>query len=306
MAEHNSRTAIIAALIGNLCIAATKGVAAAISGSSAMLSEAIHSVVDTGNEVLLLYGQHRSTLPPDRRHPFGHGRELYFWSFVVALLIFALGAGVSAYEGVIHILHPEPITKAWINFAVFGLSFVFEGISWWFGWKSFNQARGAKRFWAAFRSSKDPATFLVLFEDSAALLGIAIAAAATALSLYLQEPWVDGFGSILIGILLAIVAVLLARESKALLIGEGAAPELTSSIRQIANAEPRVTQVLDVSTSQLAPDQVIANIAIDIDDSLRVPEVEQLIATLAQRISAEHPELFRVFIRPEAAPLQKS
>ena len=301
MAEHSSRTAIIAALIGNLCIAATKGFAAAVSGSSAMLSEAVHSVVDTGNEVLLLYGQHRSSLPPDRRHPFGHGRELYFWSFVVALLIFALGAGVSAYEGIIHMMDPEPITKAWVNFTVLGLSFLFEGISWHFGWKSFNQARGAKKFWPAFKSSKDPATFLVLFEDSAALIGIVIAAVATGLSILLEEPWIDGLGSVLIGILLAIVAVLLARESKALLIGEGAAPELTTSIRQIANAEPRVTQVIDVTTSQLAPDQVIANIAIDIEDSLRVPEVEQLIGNLARRISDAHPELFRVFIRPEPA-----
>ena len=301
MAEHSSRTAIIAALVGNLCIAVTKGIAAALTGSSAMLSEAIHSVVDTGNEVLLLYGQRRSSLPPDARHPFGHGRELYFWSFVVALLIFALGAGVSAYEGVIHMLDPEPITRAWINFAVLGLSFLFESVSWWFGWKSFNQARGSKRFWPAFKASKDPATFLVLFEDSAALIGIVIAAAATGLSILLDKPWIDGFGSVLIGVLLAIVAILLARESKALLIGEGAAPELTSSIRRIANAEPSVTQVTEVTTSQLAPDQVIANIGIDIEDSLRVPEVEQLIGSLADRISAEHPELFRVFIRPEPA-----
>jgi cation diffusion facilitator family transporter len=299
MAEHGSRTAIIAALIGNLCIAATKGVAAALTGSSAMLSEAVHSLVDTGNEVLLLHGQKRATKPPDDRHPFGYGRELYFWSFIVALLIFALGAGVSIYEGVVHILHPEPITKAWINYAVFGLSFLFEGISWWFGWKSFDQSRHGKRFWEAFKTSKDPTTFMVLFEDTAALIGIAIAAAATWLSLTFEAPWIDGTGSILIGVLLAAVAVLLARESKALLIGERASPEIARSIRRIASAETSVTRVIDITTSQMSPDQVIATIGIDIEDELRVPEVEQLIGRLETKISAEHPELFRIFIRPQ-------
>jgi cation diffusion facilitator family transporter len=302
MAQQESRTAVIAALIGNLCIAVTKGVAAAISGSSAMLSEAVHSLVDTGNEVLLLYGQHRSALPPDDVHPYGHGRELYFWSFVVALLIFALGAGVSAYEGVIHILKPEPITQAWLVFTVFGLSFLFEAVSWWFGWKSFNAGRAGKGFWADFKASKDPTSFMVLFEDSAALIGIAIAASATALSLYFEAPWIDGAGSVLIGVLLAVVAVLLARESKALLIGERASPELARSIRRIADGESCVTRVISVTTSQLAPDQVIASIGIDIEDSLQVPAVEELIGRLERRIQSEHPEVTRIFIRPEAAP----
>jgi len=300
MAQQESRTAVIAALIGNLCIAVTKGVAAAISGSSAMLSEAVHSLVDTGNEVLLLYGQHRSAKPPDAVHPYGYGRELYFWSFVVALLIFALGAGVSLYEGVIHILEPEPITKAWINFTVFGLSFLFEAVSWWFGWKSFNANRAGLGFWADFRASKDPTSFMVLFEDSAALVGIVIAAAATALSLWFKAPWIDGAGSILIGILLAVVAVLLARESKALLIGERASPDLSQAIKAIASAEPAVTRVISVTTSQLAPDQVIATIGIDIEDHLRVPEVEALIERLEAKIHAEHQEVYRIFIRPEA------
>ncbi|WP_114228910.1 MULTISPECIES: cation diffusion facilitator family transporter [Sphingomonas] len=304
MAQPESRTAIIAALIGNLCIAVTKGIAAAISGSSAMLSEAVHSLVDTGNEVLLLYGQHRSQKPPDEIHPYGYGRELYFWSFVVALLIFALGAGVSLYEGVIHILHPEQIEQAWINFTVFGLSFLFEGVSWWFGWKSFDATRAGRGVWADFKSSKDPTSFMVLFEDSAALIGIVIAAAATALSLYFEAPWIDGTGSILIGVLLAVVAVVLARESKALLIGERAAPELAKAIKRIATAESCVTRVISVTTSQLSPEQVIATIGIDIEDGLRVPEVEQLIERLETQIQAEHPEVYRIFIRPEAAPAQ--
>ncbi|MFD1610644.1 cation diffusion facilitator family transporter [Sphingomonas tabacisoli] len=300
MAETSSRTAIIAALAGNLLIAATKGVAAAITGSSAMLSEAVHSLVDSGNEVLLLYGQHRASKPPDAKHPFGYGRELYFWCFVVALLIFAVGAGVSAYEGVVHIRDPEAMTRPWINFAVLGASFVFESISWWFGWKSFQGAKGGERFWKAFKISKDPTTFMVLFEDSAALLGIVIAAIGTWLALALDAPWIDGTASILIGLVLAVVAVLLARESKALLIGERAAPELSASIREAAVADPCVLDVVDVTTSQLAPDQVIATIGIEIDDKLRVPDVEDLIERLEQTIRARHAELFRVFIRPQS------
>lgn len=302
MADHSSRTAVIAALVGNLCIAVTKGIAAALTGSSSMLSEAVHSVVDSGNEVLLLHGQKRSTRPPDAIHPYGYGRELYFWSFIVALMIFALGAGVSIYEGVIHIMEPEPIRQAWINYTVLGLSFLFESGSWWFAWKSFNADRRGQTFWRAFRNSKDPTRFLVLFEDSAALIGIVIAALATYLSTTTDTPWIDGAGSILIGLLLAAVAILLARESKELLIGERASPEIGKSIRRIAAEESCVSRVIDITTSQLAPDQVIATIAIDIEDELRVPEVEALISRLERRIAAEHPEVFRIFIRPEPAP----
>jgi cation diffusion facilitator family transporter len=300
VAEHTSKTAIIAALVGNLLIAVTKGIAAALSGSSAMLSESVHSMVDTGNEVLLLYGLKRAAKPPDKVHPYGYGRELYFWSFVVALLIFAVGAGVSAYEGVVHIRHPEPIRDVWINFVVLGLAAVFEGISWWFGWKAFSRVRRSRPIWDAFVASKDPTTFMVLFEDSAALLGILIAAIATFLSWKLKLPWVDGAGSILIGLVLAIVAALLARESKELLIGERASPELSAAVRQTASEDPCVRKVIDITTSQMGPDQVIATIAVEIDEDLRVPEVEQLIARIEGAIQARFPQLFRIFIRPVA------
>ena len=300
MAEHTSKTAIIAALVGNLLIAVTKGIAAALSGSSAMLSESVHSMVDTGNELLLLYGLKRAAKPPDKVHPYGYGRELYFWSFVVALLIFAVGAGVSAYEGLVHIRHPEPIRDVWINFVVLGLAAVFEGISWWFGWKAFSRVRRSRPIWDAFVASKDPTTFMVLFEDSAALLGILIAAIATFLSWKLKLPWVDGAGSILIGLVLAIVAALLARESKELLIGERASPELSAAVRQTASEDPCVRKVIDITTSQMGPDQVIATIAVEIDEDLRVPEVEQLIARIEGAIQARFPQLFRIFIRPVA------
>jgi cation diffusion facilitator family transporter len=300
VAEHTSKTAIGAALIGNLLISITKGIAAGLSGSSAMLSEAVHSLVDTGNEVLLLYGLKRAAKPPDKVHPYGYGRELYFWSFVVALLIFAVGAGVSAYEGVVHIRHPEPITDVWINFVVLGLAAIFEGVSWWFGWKAFSRVRRSRPIWDAFVASKDPTTFMVLFEDSAALVGIVIAAIATYFSWSLKLPWIDGAGSILIGAVLAIVAVLLARESKELLIGERASPELSAAVHQTASEDPCVHQVIDITTSQMGPDQVIATIAVEIDEDLRVPEVEQLIHRIEDAIRARFPQLFRIFIRPVA------
>jgi cation diffusion facilitator family transporter len=302
VAEHTSRTAIIAALVGNILVAITKAVAALFTGSSAMLSEAVHSFVDSGNEILLLYGQHRAAKPADDQHPFGYGRELYFWCFVVALLIFAVGAGVSAYEGVIHIRHPEPIDQVWISFVVLGLAALFEGITWWFGWKAFARVRKSRPVWDAFVASKDPTSFMVLFEDSAALIGIAIAAAATFLSWKLGLPWIDGAGSILIGAVLAIVSVLLARESKELLIGERAPPELSKLLHEVASKDPCVIKVVDITTTQMAPDQVIASISIEIDETLRVPEVEQLIRRIEAAMRERLPQLLRVFIRPVPAP----
>ena len=301
MAEHTPRTAIYAALIGNMLIAATKGFAATITGSSAMLSEAVHSAVDTGNALLLLYGLKRAAKPPDQRHPFGYGRELYFWCFVVALMVFALGAGISIYEGINHIRHPEPITRPMVNYIVLGLAFLFEGISWWFGWKAFAASRRGGKLWASITDSKDPTNFMILFEDSAALLGIVIAAIGTFLSVHLGDPRIDGAASILIGIVLAVVAVVLGRESKELLIGERASPELSAAIRETASEEPCVIEVVDVITSQLAPDQVIATLGVVIDEDLRVPEVEQLIYRIEKEIRARHPKLFRVFVRPQSS-----
>ena len=304
MVEHSSRTAIIAALAGNVLIAVTKAVAAAISGSSAMLSEAVHSFVDSGNEVLLLYGQHRAKKPPDRTHPLGYGREIYFWSFVVALLIFALGAGVSMYEGVVHIRHPEPMQRPTINYIVYAISALFEGISWWFGWKAFSGVMGSNGIITTVKITKDPTTFMVLFEDSAALIGIVVATMATFLAVRLHKPWVDGVGSICIGLVLAAVAVLLARESKALLIGERARPELSEAIEEIVRNEPGVIRVEGILTSQLSPDQVIATIGVELDDNLRTPDIETLIGNLENELRKKHPDLFRVFVRPHPKQYQ--
>ena len=300
MVQHSPRTAIYAALGGNLLIAATKGIAATITGSSAMLSEAVHSAVDTGNAVLLLYGLHRAAKPPDHRHPYGYGRELYFWCFVVALLVFALGAGISIYQGVDRIRHPAHIISPTVNYIVLGLAFLFEGTSWWFGWKSFSASRRGDGLWTSIVESKDPTNFMVLFEDSAALLGILIAAAGNWLSVALANPRIDGVASILIGIILAGVALVLGRESKELLIGERAAPELSAAIRRTASEERGVVDVVDIITSQLSPDQVIATLGVVIDENLRVSEVEQLIYRIEKEIRTRHPQLFRVFVRPQS------
>lgn len=299
MAVPESRPAIIAALIGNGLIAVTKGIAAAITGSSAMLSEAVHSLVDCGNEVLLLYGQHRSSRPADEVHPFGYGRELYFWCFVVALMIFALGAGISIYEGVIHIRHPEAITKPYINFIVLGLAFVFESVSWFVAWRGFQRVRGDGSIWHVVRASKDPTMFMVLFEDTAALIGIVIAAVGTGLAVAYDAPWIDGSASILIGLVLAAVAGVLARESKNLLIGERADPILQEAIREAADREACVRSVRRVLTTHMAPDQVIATMDVEFDDRLTIPDVEKLIGRIEGGLRDRHPELSRVFIRPE-------
>ncbi len=304
MPEHTPKTAIYAALIGNIAIAITKGIAASITGSSAMLSESVHSAVDTGNALLLLYGLKRAAKPPDQRHPFGYGRELYFWCFVVALLVFALGACISLYEGIDHIRHPEPISRPMVNYIVLGLAFLFEGGSWYFGWKSFASSRGKGGFWQSIRGSKDPTNFMVLFEDSAALVGIVIAALGTFLSIQLNDPRIDGVASILIGLVLAAVALVLGRESKELLIGERASPELSAAIRETVGEEPCVLQVVDITTSQLAPDQVIATLGVVIDERLHVAEVTRLIGRIETEVRARHPQLFRVFVRPQSPERQ--
>ncbi len=264
-----------------------------------MLSEAVHSLVDCGNEVLLLYGQHRSSRPADEVHPFGYGRELYCWCFVVALMIFALGAGISIYEGVIHIRHPEAITKPYINFIVLGLAFVFESVSWFVAWRGFQRVRGDGSIWHVVRASKDPTMFMVLFEDTAALIGIVIAAVGTGLAVAYDAPWIDGSASILIGLVLAAVAGVLARESKNLLIGERADPILQEAIREAADREACVRSVRRVLTTHMAPDQVIATMDVEFDDRLTIPDVEKLIGRIEGGLRDRHPELSRVFIRPE-------
>ena len=300
MAE-GSKLVVYAALAGNLTIAAIKFVAAALTGSSAMLSEGVHSLVDTGNEGLLLLGLARAGKPPDETHPLGYGRELYFWSFVVAILIFAVGAGVAFYEGVEHILKPEPIRSPKVAFGVLAASFVFEGLSWRVAWKEFRAKSDGRGVWAAFRHSKDPPTFMVLFEDSAALAGLVVAAIGTGLALLTGDPRYDGAASIVIAAILAVVAALLARESKALLIGERADPALSAAILELARAQDTVTGANGVATVQLAPDQVVVTLSLDFDDHRTAGDVERAVAALETKIRAAHPEVSALFVKPQSA-----
>lgn len=305
MSDQSSKTVVYAALIGNLLIAITKFVAAAWSGSSAMLSEGVHSVVDTGNEGLLLYGMHRAKRPPDDHHPLGHGRELYFWSFIVALLIFAVGSGVSLYEGVLHILEPSPISDARINYIVYGIAFVFEGTSWAIALRAFRRANPGQGWLDAATRSKDPPGFMVLFEDSAALIGIAIAALGTFAAEYFEEPILDGVASIGIGLLLAATAAFLARESKGLLIGEPARKGVRDSIGAIARAHEGVDRVIDLITVHLAPDQILVALALDFTDARTAGDIERDVAALEEAIRSKHPEVRALFVRPQRADVPR-
>lgn len=294
-----AKTVIYAALAGNLLVALTKGAAAAWTGSSSMLSEAVHSLVDTGNQALLLYGLHRARKQPSTDYPIGHGRELYFWSFIVALLIFALGAGVSIYEGVVHMRHPEPIKEAYVNYIVLALAFLFEGVSWVLALREFRASKGELGYLEAFRRSKDPPSFMVLFEDSAALVGIVLAAAGTYASAELGMPLLDGAASIAIGIVLAVVAVLLARESKSLLIGERADRELSDSILRVAGEQPSVARANGLITVQMAPDQIVAALSLEFADELRTPQIEQAVTEIERAVRSAHPQVVSLFIKPQ-------
>lgn len=292
---------IWAALAANLGIAVAKFIAAAISGSSSMLTEGVHSVVDSGNQVLLLYGQHRAKRPPDKYHPFGYGREIYFWSFVVAILIFAVGAGVSIYEGYLHLIEPEPLRDPTINFIVLGIAFALEGVSWGVAMREFAAAKGAEGWWEAVRESKDPAGFIVLFEDSAALAGLIVAAIGVGLSHWLNDPRIDGAASILIGCILATVAVLLARESKGLLIGERAEPKTVEMIRATVEAHPAITAVNHVRTIHTAPESIFVAISADFDDATTMGEGETLIEEIEAELKQKMPMLTNIYVRPEKA-----
>lgn len=256
--------------------------------------------MDTGNELLLLYGMHRAARRPDPEHPVGYGRELYFWSFIVALLVFALGAGVSLYEGVQHIRHPEPITDPRVSYIVLGLAGLFEIGSWIVSARRFNARRGSQGVYEAFRRSKDPPSFLVFFEDSAAVVGIGIAAAGTFAAVELRQPVYDGVASILIGLLLAGIAALLAQESKSLLIGERADRQLSDSVLGIAGAVDAVAHANGVLTFQLAPDQILVALSLEFRDALRAPEIEAAVVELERRVREAHPEVTTVFVKPQA------
>jgi cation diffusion facilitator family transporter len=294
-----SKKVIYAALIGNSLIAVTKFFAAAVTGSSAMLSEGVHSLVDTGNQVLLLYGLKASTKPPSEQFPFGHGKEVYFWSFVVAILIFAVGAGISLYEGIHHVIHPEEITNPSINYIVLGLAMIFEGGALYYALTEFNKARGKMRVFEAVSKGKDPTLFVVLFEDSAAMLGLMVAFLGVFLAQVTGQPWWDGVASIFIGFILGGTAFWLAYETKSLLIGERAEKRIIEGIKAITNEYEAIRKVNEVLTLHMGPEFILANISLEFSDNLETVQLEKIIREIDRKIKANYPRVKRVFIEAE-------
>lgn len=300
MAAAGSKKVIYAALVGNGLIAVTKFIASAMTGSSAMLSEAVHSVVDTGNQGLLLYGIKRSKRPPDEQHPFGYGSEIYFWSFVVAILIFGLGAGISIYEGVNKLLHPHPINNPMINYVVLGMAIIFEGVAWTIAYKEFGKVRGNFGIMEAVRRSKDPTVFTVLFEDTAAMLGLIIAGVGIFIADQYGVEWADGAASVAIGIVLAGTAALLAYETKGLLIGEAASRSLVSGVRMIIGHEGSVLAINELRTMHLAPNEILLALSIDFRDDLTAGQVEETIHRLETQLKSKFPDIKRLFIEVQS------
>ena len=297
-AQTTSTRTLVVALLANLGIAVSKFVAAAITGSSAMLTEGVHSVVDSTNQLLLMWGRRAAKKPPDRLHPFGYGRELYFWSFVVAVLVFALGAGVSVYEGILHIAHPEPAVSPLIAYAVLLVAFLLEGWSTVEAFNDFKKAKGELSWWQAVRQSKDPPAFIVLLENGAAMAGIIAAAIGLALSQLTHDPMFDGAASIVIGVILGFTAALLAYESKGLLIGEAADPVLVESLRDLACEQQGVVGVGYVLTVHSSPDQITVMMNVDFRDDLLAGEVERIVCHVEEEARERWPQVRRLFVRP--------
>ena len=293
----SNRTLVIA-LLANLGIAASKFAAAFVTGSSAMLTEGVHSVVDSTNQLLLMWGRRQAKKPPDKNHPFGYGRELYFWSFVVAVLVFSLGAGVSIYEGIIHISEPEPAVSPVVAYGVLLLAFLLEGWSTLEAFKEFREAKGRLGWFEAIRRSKDPPAFIVLLENGAAMAGIVAAALGLFLAKLTGDPFYDGAASIVIGAILGITAFVLAYESKGLLIGEAADPDLVRDLRKLAGGKSGVVGVGHVLTVHSSPDQVLAMINVDFDDKILAGEVERIVCDVELEARERWPQVRRLFIRP--------
>ena len=296
----SSKKAIYAALIGNSLIAVTKFAAAVHTGSSAMMSEGIHSLVDTGNQVLLLYGIKRANISASSEFPFGHGKEIYFWSFVVAMLIFALGGTVSIYKGWQHLSHPTTIDNIAINYAVLGFALVFEGAALWVAFKEFNLSRGSRGIMKAIRRGKDPTLFVVVFEDSAALLGLLVAMVGLVLYQITGNSVFDALASIGIGVVLVLTALILAMESKSLLIGESADPEVVAAIRKVLDTDARILSVNEVATLHMGPDYIVVTISVDFIDALPAEKIEADVTRLTRMIKQTDPRIQRVFIEAES------
>ena len=296
----SSKKVIFAALIGNSLIAITKFGASWFTGSSAMFAEGIHSLVDTGNQGLLLHGLRRAQRPADAKFPFGHGKEVYFWSFVVAILIFALGSGISLYEGVVHVLHPEPIANPMVNYLVLGLALIFEGGAWYFAFQEFSRTKGQWSYVQAVQREKDPTIFIVLFEDTAALLGLVVAFLGIWLGQLTGIVMFDGIATVIIGLILGATAVWLAYETKGLLIGESANQEVVESIRRMAGKISEIEHVNEVLTMHMGPNFILVNLSVDFKNGVSSEKAESTVANLDQAIKNAHPRVKRIFVELEA------
>ena len=300
MAAHTSRSVIFAALGGNAAIALTKFAAAFFTGSAAMMSEAIHSVVDTGNQLLLLFGLRRSARAPDESHPFGYGLQLYFYTFVVAVMIFGVGAVISFLHGLEKVRNPHPVENAWVNYVVLGLGILFEGAVWIFALRAFNRERAGRPWIGAVRASKDPTVFTVLFEDTAALLGLVAALRGVALSQARDAPVIDGYASILIGAILALTAAFLAYESQSLLTGESARKEIREGICRIAGEEPGVAGLNQAKTMHFGPNNVFVALSLHFEGALAATEVEGVVTRIERKIKTAYVEVDQVFIEAQS------
>jgi cation diffusion facilitator family transporter len=292
--------AVYGAMAANLVIAVAKFVAAGFTGSSSMLSEGIHSLVDTGNQGLLLLGIKRSDRPADARHPFGYGQEIYFWALLVAMLLFSIGGGVSLYEGWVHMRHPEPIRQPVWNYAVLGIAFLAEGASWAVAVREMGRERAPGESWfRTFRRSKDPAIFVVVAEDTAALLGIVVAFVGVWLAVRLEAPWIDGMASMVIGVILIAVAILLVAETRMLVMGESADAEVVRAVRAIAERDPCVQAIPRLLTMQLGPRRVLLNLDVRFRPGLSGDALVEAVDRLEGRIREAHPEMREIFIEIE-------
>ena len=300
MSASSSKKVIFAALAGNTLIAITKFIAASITGSSAMLSEGIHSLVDTGNQFLLLYGLKRASRPADKQFPYGYGKEIYFWSFVVAILIFALGAGISLYGGYQHIIHPKEISNPLISYIVLGLAMVFEGGALFVATKEFNVTRGKLGYFEAIKQGKDPSMFVVLFEDTAALLGLLVALVGIFLAQVTGIAIFDGIASMIIGVILALTALWMAIETKGLLIGESANQPVIDGIHHMIDGIDEIECANEVLTMHMGPDYILVNISADFKSGISSDDVERSVAILDKNIKSEFSSVKRVFIEAES------
>jgi len=293
-----STKAVYAALIANFGIAVAKFVGAGITGSSAMIAEGVHSVVDTGNQVLLLLGMKRAQRPANERHPFGYSREIYFWCFVVAVVLFTAGGTFAIYEGVQKLSHPHPIDNPMVNYGILVVAIILEAGSFAVALKEFRKVAGGRHWWSAVTEAKDPVLFTVLFEDTAAMIGLVVALVGLLAAHLLDMPVLDGVASIVIGLVLIAASIILARETMSLIVGEAAAPEVLADIERLIRAEPSINGVRDIASVHLGPTDIVVTAAVDFDDDVTAGEVEKVIARINAAVKAAQPDVKRLFLAP--------